>query len=407
MYRSGNVTLREMADFTKNILLYALICFLPQSLLAQSGNTGMGDDDSGSMTSLAERVLKMEKKQDAFNVYLNFSGAGSVGFGEEDDKAGFKCKQLRLEIKGNLTDRFYYRFRQRLNKSGSATDGDNFAKATDYMMVGYRFNGKWSVQVGKMCQYWGGYEFDANPVHIYQYSDMIDNLNSSKAGIVVLYKPVLSQEFVAEISNARNENLETAFPGVKTQGIADTKIPFAYILNWNGNFAGNHFQTRWAWGLRTLARNTFSRQMILGQRFVYSKFQCYVDYSCEYADIDRMGIITREVARLLPEGESHFEKVAYHSLVAKADWRFAGRWNAYVQGMYETASVRKGVAELKNYRKHYSYFAGVEYYPDKSQDLRAFLSYLGQAYRYTGKSGMQNRNENRIELGIMYRIKCF
>jgi len=75
--------------------------------------------------------------------------------------------------------------------------------------------------------------------------------------------------------------------------------------------------------------------------------------------------------------------------------------------MYETASVRKGIDALRNYRKHFSYFGGVEYYPDKTQDLRFSLSFLGQSFRYSGRSGLQNRNEGRMELGMMYRIKCF
>ncbi|MBR1504310.1 MAG: porin [Prevotella sp.] len=380
---------------------------LPWEAFAQGGNIGMGGDDHDRSVSLANRVLKLENARDVFNVYLNFSGAGGVELDEGDNRTGFRCKQLRLEIKGNLTDHLYYRLRHRLTRSNAAADEDNFAKATDYMMVGYRFNERWAIQGGKMCQYWGGYEFDANPMYIYQYSDMIDHLDSPKAGLVVLYRPIASQEFVAEVSNARNEKLETAFPGVADQGVKDIRVPLAYILNWNGNFVDNLLQTRWSWGIRTLAKGTFSRQMILGQRLNLPKFQCYVDYSYESDDIDRMGVITHEAASLLPAGQRFFEKVDYHSLVIKADWQFARKWNAYVQGMYETASVRKNVEALRRYRRHYSYFGGVEYYPVKNQDLRVSLSYLGQTFSYTERSGLLGHSESRIELGMMYRIKCF
>ena len=386
------------------ITILLLICSLPS--FSQGGNIGMGGDTDNSVASLADRVLKLEGKQDLFNVYLNFSAGAGVELADGNNKTGFKCKQLRLEIKGNLTDHIYYRLRHRLTKSNAAASEDNFAKATDYMMVGYRFNDKWAVQGGKMCQYWGGYEFDANPMYIYQYSDMIDNLDSPKAGLVVLYKPVPTQELVAEVSNARNEKLETAFPGITAQGYSDTRAPLAYIFNWNGAFASNKLQTRWSWGLRTLAKETYSRQMILGQKLNLSRFQCYIDYSYEYDDIDRMGVITREVSAQLSEGNSYFEKVAYHSLVTKAEWQFSDQWNLYVQGMYETASV-KDSPTLNNYRKHYSYFGGVEYYPDKTQDLRISLSYLGQTFSYSHQCGLKDYNESRIELGMMYRIKCF
>ena len=367
----------------------------------------MGGDDEDAEPSLAERVLKMENKHDAFNVYLNYSAAGIAESGSGDDKVGFRCKQLRLEIKGNLTEHIYYRLRHRLNKASEAAGGDNFAKATDDMMVGYRFSDKWEVQAGKMFPYWGGFEYDTNPMYIYQYSDMVDNHDSPKAGFVALYKPVPTQEFVVEVCNARNDKLETAFPGIAAQGVRDARAPLDYIVNWNGNFANRRLQTRWACGLRTLAKDTYSRHLALGQKLNLPKLQCYVDYYWESADIDRLGVITREAAHLLPAGQKHAENVVYHTVVTKADWQFATRWNAFAKAAYETASVVKGVAALHNYRKHYSYLAGVEFYPDKSQDFRVSLSCIGQSLRYTGESTLENRDEGRVEIGMMYRIKCF
>lgn len=404
-----------MFRFLSTSLLTALF---PTVLLAQGNNTGMGGDDQDSTPSLAERVLRMENKHDAFHVYLNFSSAGMADLKGDDGKTGFRCKQLRLEIKGNLTDRLYYRLRHRLNKSNAATNEDNFSNATDYMMMGYRLNDRWTIEAGKMFPYWGGFEYNTNPMYIYQYSDMVDNHDMPKAGVVVAFKPIPTQEFVVDVSNARNEQLETAFPGISAQGITDTKTPLTVILNWNGSFAHQLLQTRWSWGLRTLAKNTYSRQLTLGQKLNLPKFQCFVDYTYESDDIDRMGVISREARHLLPTGKSYFENVEYHSVVAKADWQFAPQWNAYVQVAYETASVKNGVEALHNYRKHYSYFVGVEYYPDKSQDLRFSLSYLGQSFRYTDRSGMKVYNDaqpaggaetdrSRIELGMMFRIKCF
>ena len=41
---------------------------------AQGNNTLMGGNDSG-VQSIAERITKLEKKHDAFNVYVNFAGS--------------------------------------------------------------------------------------------------------------------------------------------------------------------------------------------------------------------------------------------------------------------------------------------------------------------------------------------
>ena len=56
----------------------------------------------------------------------------------------------------------FYRFRHRLNKASSAQSEDNFAKATDYMMVGWRFNDHWTIQGGKKNQSLGSFEYDEN-----------------------------------------------------------------------------------------------------------------------------------------------------------------------------------------------------------------------------------------------------
>jgi len=154
-----------------------LICALLAASLtagAQNGaNTGMGGSD-GNYASLAEKVANLEKKNDAFNVYFNYAASfRAEQNGDKEWSTAFTNKQLRLEIKGNIGDHLYYRFRHRLNK-GTDARGDNFAKATDIMMAGWKFNDKLSIQAGKMCQIWGGFEFDENPMYIYQYSDMVD-----------------------------------------------------------------------------------------------------------------------------------------------------------------------------------------------------------------------------------------
>ena len=52
----------------------SLFLCLPLTAWAQGNNTGMGGEDNDT-PSIAERVLKLEKKTDAFNLYLNFAAA--------------------------------------------------------------------------------------------------------------------------------------------------------------------------------------------------------------------------------------------------------------------------------------------------------------------------------------------
>ena len=45
--------------------------------------------------------------------------------------------QLRIEAKGNITDRIYYRYRQRLNRANNAQSLDNLPTSIDYAAVGF------------------------------------------------------------------------------------------------------------------------------------------------------------------------------------------------------------------------------------------------------------------------------
>ena len=96
----------------------------------------------------------------------------------------------------------------------------------------------------------------------------------------------------------------------------------------------------------------------------------------------------------------------YNSFITKLNWQFAPQWNLMLKGTYETASV-KNIDKLKNFRKSIGWAGSVEYYPDKSQDFRVFLAYIGHKYNYSEKIGLSSHNTNRIELGFMYRIKCY
>ena len=373
----------------KNIIL-AMALSLPLAGFAQGNNTGMGGND-GDYESLAHRVFNLEKKTDAFNVYFNYASS----FQEYDDgnawTSSFKNKQARIEIKGNITDKLSYRFRHRLNKNNTAQ------------------------QAGKMCQNWGGFEFDENPMYIYQYSDMVDYMDNFMAGVNVSYKPVPTQEIAVNITDAYNNKFADEYGAGATsletnsvRHLESSNHPLTYIGLWAGSFLDGKLQTRWSYGMQTQAKHKYSRMIVLGQKLNLPKVQWYFDYMGAFDGLDRLRIASSEGSAFLGAG-NYFSDVHYNSFITKLNWQFAPQWNLMLKGTYETASVTK-VAEWKNYRKSMMYLASVEYYPVKSQDFRVFLAYLGRHYNYSDKVasyGLSDHSTNRIELGFMYRIKAF
>lgn len=403
----------------KIIMMFAALA-MTMGANAQGNNIGMGGGD-GDIQSIHERITKLEKKNDMFNLYFNYAASFQAEHNSLSDEWGtkFANKQLRIEIKGNLTDKLYYRLRHRLNKATDAKGEDNFAKATDIMMVGYNFNDKLSISGGKMCQIWGGFEFDENPMYIYQYSDMVDYMDNFMAGVTVSYKPIPTQEIAVEISNAYNGKFADEYGDEavvvnndEAQALQKSKNPLTYIINWNGSFFDGKLNTRWAWGLQTQAKGKYSRMLTLGQQLNLPKFQWYFDYMGAFDDLDRLKIATNELGGAFVDGEGdalgnvYLGKVHYNSFITKANWQFAPSWNLMLKGMYETASVTK-MEQFKNYRKSFGYMGSIEYYPAKQQDFRLFLAYVGRKYDYSTKCGLKDYNTDRIELGFMYRIKAY
>ena len=403
----------------KIIMMFAALA-MTMGANAQGNNIGMGGGD-GDIQSIHERITKLEKKNDMFNLYFNYAASFQAEHNSLSDEWGtkFANKQLRIEIKGNLTDKLYYRLRHRLNKATDAKGEDNFAKATDIMMVGYNFNDKLSISGGKMCQIWGGFEFDENPMYIYQYSDMVDYMDNFMAGVTVSYKPIPTQEIAVEISNSYNGKFADEYGDEavvvnndEAHALQKSKNPLTYIINWNGSFFDGKLNTRWAWGLQTQAKGKYSRMLTLGQQLNLPKFQWYFDYMGAFDDLDRLRIATNELGGALVDADgdgidnAYLGKVHYNSFITKANWQFAPSWNLMLKGMYETASVTK-MEQFKNYRKSFGYMGSIEYYPAKQQDFRLFLAYVGRKFDYSTKCGLKDYNTDRIELGFMYRIKAY
>ncbi len=401
---------------TRKTLLCCCLLALSVSMNAQD-NHGYGGDD-GHFKSLAEEVTKLKKSSDMFNVYLNTAASAQVETDNEHEwSTGFKNKHLRLEIKGNLTDKLYYRFCYRMTNSNVARSEDNFARSTDVVMIGYRFSDKLSVEAGKIFQPLGGYEVDENPIYIYEYSDLTGGLECYLGGVVVNYKPIPTQEFVVGVTNAHNDKFADVYGdnslaiegnGTQNRILEKTRIPLGYSLGWNGSFLNNRFLTRWSWGIEGEARHKYSRMLILGQKLNLDRLQWYFDYMYQNDGLDRFGLASREVRDFFPAvgGEVWMSDVHYTSFITKLNWQFAPQWNLMLKGMYETASVTK-VDRFKDFRKSYGYVGSVEYYPVKSQDFRVFLAYVGRKVTYKDGVGLDKYNTNRIELGFKYRIKAY
>lgn len=363
--------------------------------------------------TLFEELTNMKKKTDKFNLFLNMQGSFDLNFRDGLDNGSFKMRQLRIEAKGQITPWLSYRYRQRLNRSNDGSGMmDNVPTSIDYAMIGVKPIEDLTFNIGKQCAAYGGIEFDLNPIEIYEYSDMIDNMSNFMTGLNTIYDLTPTQQLQLQILNSRNGSMESTY-GVSPD-IRPSKLPLVYTLNWNGSFS-DVFKTRWSASAMSEAKDKWLYYLAFGNELTLDKFNMFVDVMYSSEDIDREGIITSIVPKDMlgneEPGYHHAFDTRYLSLVAKLNYRFLPKWNVFVKGMYETASVAKaneGIEKGK-YRTSWGYLAGIEYYPMKT-NLHFFLTYVGRSYDFTNKAeafGSSNYNTNRLSLGFIYQLPVF
>lgn len=387
----------------KKLMFIALILGCVQGLNAQS---------TPNEKTLFERVTKMEKKVDWFHLYMNMQGTFNLYFNYGNEynglsEASFKMNQLRLEAKGNVTPWLSYRWRQRINRGNDGSGNiDNLPTSIDIAGIGVRLSDKFSLFAGKQCAAYGGIEFDLNPIEIYEYCDMIEYMSNFMTGLNIAFQPCDNHQIQLQILDSRNGSIEATYGDLASAGVEDGRAPLLYTLNWNGSFFDNAFKTRWSASVMSEAAKKQMFYYALGNQLTLGDFNMYFDFMYSNEEIDRKGIITGILGT--PDGHNMFN-AQYTSLVAKFNYRFAPKWNAFVKGMYETASLSKdtdGFEEGK-YRTSYGYLGGIEYYPMEDSNLHFFCTFVGRSYDFTKRAGLDNYNTQRLEIGFIYQLPMF
>lgn len=391
----------------KLIVLCGLIVFTVQSIFAQY--LEFQSSPTMNTETLFEKVTKLEKKNDWFNVFLNMQGSFNVFFNDKEvNQAAFRMDQLRLEIKGNVTNRIYYRYRQRLNRSNAALGLDNLPASIDYAAVGFHITEKWSFLAGKQSTCFGGFEFDLNPIEVYQYCDMLEYMSNFLTGVDFAWQLNPEHEFHFQIVDSRNGSFED-FYGTVPADIRSAKTPLGYTLNWNGRFLENKLRTRWSASIFHEARKKNWYYYALGTEVALSKFLGFFDFMYSNENMDRTGIISEITAT---DGfDTRALDTRYMSLVLHLNYRICPKLNLFAKGMYETANVQKANQQLEKgkYRTSWGYMGGLEYYP-MQDNLHFFLNYIGRSYDYTDRAkvfGVGSYNPQRVELGLVYQLPMF
>lgn len=391
----------------------ALLCILCLGCLfsnAQTQRPLIIPEDS--ISSLLERWLPKTGKGLTAHMNLEFASSAAASFTEgKFDEAAFKTNRVRLEILGSFNEKFSWHFRQSFNKYSNPHSLDNLSSSIEFAFVNWQLSPKFGLIMGKQVLAMGGYESYVNAIKVREFCDFNNYISPYQAGISAVCRFSPAQELVLQITNNRNGEDEDVYLYGRPFGIEKSKLPVISTLNWNGWFADNALQLRYAVSWGQLAEKKNILYLTAGNIYERGPLLAYLDVLYAREGIDSHGIVTgfQGTDMLSPATAQNTE---YFTLIGNVDYRIHPNWNVYVKGVYETARVYKsnGLFEKGNYRTSWNAQACVEYFPMRNSELLIFAHLLYKGYSLTERAKALGGNcpdQQRFSIGLVYSIPVF
>ena len=384
-----------------SLCVAALFFACNANMSAQGNMRGLGAEQENTQ-SLAERVLNLEKKSDAVNVYLNTHVSYQERFDGEDQGGSFVGRQLRFEMLGNLNDRWSYRLRYRLNRPGEQQD-DNFSNNIDVMAVNFKVTPRFTVSAGKLGAALGGYQYDDNPIQVLEFCDWLTGIDGFHMGVHAGYEVAKGNTVMLGLYNTNNNRTKRYY--AEDPALQDARHPFAASLYWTGRLFGGKVQTLWSYTLMQEVKGKYGNLVMLGTKVCLPKWNFIVDYYGAWEQIDHHKIVSADMTAAL--GKATVARgTCYNTVRFEVNHQPTPHWNCLVEGRVESAHARH-VSAFRHYRTTYGYTAAVQWIPDLTQDARISLAYIGKTTDYNNSCGLADVSRNRLELSLIYRIKAY
>jgi hypothetical protein len=393
-------------DWSKMGILVLLL--LPSALLAQITEPQAGDTTHYKTLIPEEKQGLLKNVSMIANMRFAFRNEFQDG---EYTKSRFVNEQFRLEIKGKVHDKVYFRFRDRYTRAQTSESVDNLSRSVDLAFVRVDVTKKFSITAGKMCADWGAYEFDYNPIDIYEYSDIIEYADNFLTGVGVSYQLNKNHQFTFQTLDSRTKTF-TELYGQQPK-LEESKLPLAFILNWRGSLFDGKFNTIWSYAVHNEARDTISDQPVvmnyiaLGNQLKLGKFTVEYDYKWSSENLDRTTIVSETVPdNLYPYA---LRKTVYVGHWLHLYYRVNPKINLALVGMLDIAKWNDDDLDPQKtsneIRKAWGYIPTIEYYPFKDLNFRFYTNWVGRVYDYSdyakSRFGAKDYTTGRFAIGFV------
>jgi Phosphate-selective porin O and P len=400
----------------KTIKWILVLLVLPSAVWAQKQERQMGD-------TTYYKALIPETKQ---TLLKNMSMIANMNFAFRNEfvdgvytQSRFKNEQFRLELRGNVTDKVFFRFRDRYTRAQTSESIDNLSRSVDLAFVRVNVSDKFSISAGKMCADWGAWEFDWNPIDIYEYSDIVEYADNFLTGVGFTYTASKQHQWTFQVLDSRTKSFSELYGS--QPNFTESKAPLAFVSNWRGVLFNGKVNTIWSYSLFNEAQkadgtNANMNYIALGTEFVVSKkFSFIYDYKLSDEELDRTTIVSETVP----------DNLYAYSL---ANTQYVGHWAHFKYKIspkvHLTMITMLDIARWKNgnqdplntegeehIRNAYGFIPAVEYFPWSDLNMKFFANWVGRRYDYSEyaetRFGAKDYTTGRFTVGFISPLGIF
>ncbi|MDY6205760.1 MAG: porin [Prevotella sp.] len=335
-----------------------------------------------SVCCCSSLMAQEESIQDEKKVNLTYEVRGSYQRTYVDGKAqknesGFKGDVMNIIIRGKLSPKFSYNYRQRL--SGINKD-KSFFDATDWVYLDYKATENIILSAGKHIVYVGGWDFEPAPIDVFQLSEFCYNFPCYEWGGTVSY-----------VTNSANDKVtmqvcESPFRKAYTNTSGKDADMYAYNLIWFGKHG--FFEPLWSVNMMEYAPGKFINYISLGSKFhINNRIQLDFDY------------MNRAVS-----GQTFLFRDC--SVMCKLAYQPITELNLFTKFSYDVnKSGSNANICVTDGTEITSIGAGVEYYPLKKKNVRVHSTYNYSFGTNTNPNGVLKDKHSTFDVGLTWRAK--
>lgn len=392
----------------KRVILALMLC-TQVGVFAQEPQT--------TLDSISKPIIPLNKQNLLKDVDVIFNTR--FGFDNYFDKgtftnSEFNNNQFRLEIKGKIHEKVYFRFRDRYTQQSEIGSRDHITRGTDMAFIGIYLTPNTRLDMGKMSADWGGYEFDMNPIDILEYNDLLNHADNFLTGVGVTHKLKNGHSFGLQVLNSRTKTFEEQYVGYDISKLEKAKAPFAFVGNWRGTFFDGKFETNYSYSYFQEAKDNAMNYVSLGNKYQDSKLTLMYDFQYSHENVDRKGITSsiinanRKPLEVDDKGNVLAKNASYMDNWVRADYLVSPKVNLSLTLMTSNAYGKDLVGSTNTTERlstSYGFIPTVQYIPFKDINVRFYVAYIGKYYNYSSFAknnyGVENFNTGRISIGLV------